>query len=42
MNKEFFEALDLIEKEKGIPKEYILEKVEAHRRTKEVTHRWLC
>ena len=29
MNAEFFEALDLIEKEKGIPKEYMLEKVEA-------------
>ena len=29
MNKEFFAALDLIEKEKGIPKEYLLEKVEA-------------
>ncbi len=29
MNAEFFEALDLIEKERGIPKEYMLEKVEA-------------
>ena len=29
MNNEFFIALDLIEKEKGIPKEYIIEKVEA-------------
>ena len=29
MNKEFFLALDLLEKEKGIPKEYMLEKVEA-------------
>lgn len=29
MNKEFFAALDMIEKEKGIPKEYLLEKVEA-------------
>ena len=29
MNAEFFEALDLIEKEKGISKEYMLEKVEA-------------
>ena len=29
MNKEFFEALELIEKEKGIPKEYMLEKIEA-------------
>ena len=29
MNKEFFAALDLLEKEKGIPKEYMLEKVEA-------------
>lgn len=29
MNKEFFFALDLLEKEKGIPKEYMLEKVEA-------------
>ena len=29
MNKEFFEALDLLEREKGIPKEYMLEKVEA-------------
>ena len=29
MNKEFFEALDLLEKEKGISKEYMLQKVEA-------------
>lgn len=29
MNSEFFTALDLIEKEKGIPKEYLIEKVEA-------------
>ena len=29
MNTEFFNALDLLEKEKGIPKEYMLEKVEA-------------
>ena len=29
MNSEFFEALDLIEREKGISKEYMLEKVEA-------------
>ncbi len=29
MNKEFFAALDLLEKEKGIPKEYMLEKIEA-------------
>ena len=29
MNSEFFEALDLIEQEKGISKEYMLEKVEA-------------
>ena len=29
MNAEFFEALDLIEKEKGIPKEYMYEKIEA-------------
>jgi N utilization substance protein A len=29
MNKEFFEALDLIEKEKGIPKEYMILKIEA-------------
>ena len=29
MNSEFFEALDLLEQEKGIPKEYMLEKVEA-------------
>ena len=29
MNKEFFEALDLLEKEKGIPKEYMIGKVEA-------------
>ena len=28
MNKEFFDALDLLEKEKGIPKELMLEKVE--------------
>ena len=28
MNKEFFEALDLLEKEKGIPKEYMIGKVE--------------
>ena len=29
MNTEFFNALDMLEKEKGIPKEYMLEKVEA-------------
>ena len=29
MNSEFFEALDLLEKQKGIPKEYMLERVEA-------------
>lgn len=29
MNKEFFAALDLLEKEKGIPKEYMFEKIEA-------------
>ena len=29
MNKEFFVALDLLEKEKKIPKEYMLEKIEA-------------
>ncbi len=29
MNKEFFKALDLLEKQKGIPKEYMLSKVEA-------------
>ena len=29
MNAEFFEALELLEKEKGIPKEYMLEKIEA-------------
>ena len=29
MNKEFFVALDLLEKEKGIPKDYMLEKIEA-------------
>ena len=29
MNSEFFDALDLIEQEKGISKEYMLEKVEA-------------
>jgi hypothetical protein len=29
MNKEFFEALELLEKEKGIPKEYMIGKVEA-------------
>ena len=29
MNKEFFEALDLIEKEKGISKEYMIAKIEA-------------
>ena len=29
MNKEFFEALDMIEKEKGIPKEYMIAKIEA-------------
>lgn len=28
MNKDFFDALDLLEKEKGIPKDYMLEKVE--------------
>ncbi|MBQ0126185.1 MAG: transcription termination/antitermination protein NusA [Clostridiales bacterium] len=29
MNTEFFNALDLLEKERGIPKEYMLERVEA-------------
>mgnify|MGYP002528897515 CR=1 FL=1 len=29
MNKELFEALDVLEKEKGIPKEYMIERVEA-------------
>lgn len=29
MNNEFFTALDLLEKERGIPKEYMLERVEA-------------
>ena len=29
MNKEFFAALELLEKEKGIPREYLLEKIEA-------------
>ena len=29
MNAEFFEALDLLEKTKGIPKDYMIEKVEA-------------
>lgn len=29
MNKEFFKAIDLIESEKGIPAEYMMEKVEA-------------
>ena len=29
MNTEFFEALDLLEKQKGSPKEYMLERVEA-------------
>ena len=29
MNKEFFKALDLLEKQKNIPKEYMLSKVEA-------------
>ncbi len=29
MNTEFFTALDMLEKERGIPKEYMLEKVEA-------------
>ena len=29
MNSEFFNALDLLEKERGIPKEYMLERVEA-------------
>ena len=28
MNKEFFESLELLEKEKGIPKEEMMEKVE--------------
>ena len=29
MNKEFFVAIDLLEKEKGISKEYLFEKIEA-------------
>ena len=28
MNKDFFDALDMLEKEKGIPKDYMIEKVE--------------
>ncbi|HOJ47393.1 MAG TPA: transcription termination factor NusA [Bacillota bacterium] len=28
MNKEFFDALDMLEKEKGIPKDYMIDKVE--------------
>ena len=29
MNQDFYTALDLLEKEKGIPKEYMIEKIEA-------------
>ena len=29
MNKEFFEALAMLEKEKGIPMQYLIEKIEA-------------
>ena len=29
MNKEFFEALDILERERHIPKDYMIEKVEA-------------
>ena len=29
MNTEFFNALEALEKERGIPKEYMLERVEA-------------
>ena len=29
MNTEFFNALELLEKEKGIPAEYMIEKIEA-------------
>ena len=29
MNKEFFQVLEIIEREKNIPKEYMTEKVEA-------------
>ena len=29
MNKELFAALDMLEKEKGIPKTYMYEKIEA-------------
>ena len=29
MNKELFAALDMLEKEKGIPKTYMFEKIEA-------------
>ena len=29
MNTEFFTALDIFVKEKGIPQEYIIEKIEA-------------
>ena len=28
MNKEFFEALAMLEKEKGIPMQYLIEKIE--------------
>ena len=29
MNKEFFEAIEMFETERGIPQEYMLDKVEA-------------
>ena len=29
-NAEFFEALKLLEKEKGIPADYLMEKIRAH------------
>ena len=29
MNSEFFTALELLEKEKGIPADYMIEKIEA-------------
>ena len=43
MNADFFNALDLLEKEKGIPKEYMIAKVEAalaNACKKEVSQPW--
>ena len=36
MNADFFNALELLEKEKGIPKDYMIAKIEAARKGKNI------